>query len=291
MNREAAATAASNLTAGTLLPEMQDLFSKQLAEAEDAHLRAHSNNLGVIRAHLRAIFRYLPYVEGPRILDWGCYHAFDSCVLRRIFGNSVELHGCDPCACPAAQFHRYADLTFRQLDHISRLPYPDAHFDTVIGSGVIEHVANHFESLRELHRVIREGGQLILTFAPNQSSATELVQDLLGGQGHPRRYTRSSFKSLLLSHGFLIEEIGYHEVGPTLTSPSVAWMRKIPGVGSAMSAVEHLNPILDRLWPINRLGQNLFVIGRRVGYVHGSHPRRSRQGLWNSGSPAFNALT
>lgn len=274
-------------TQGELLSEVIDLYKRQVAATGDPHLAAHSNNPGVVRAHLRAVFRYLPFVEGPRILDWGCYHSLDSCIFRRVFGSAVELHGCDPHPVDTRVFHEDSGLQFRKLDHLWHLPYPDAHFDTVIGSGVIEHACNHSESLKELHRVLRNGGQLILTFAPNQWSITELLQDLVGAQGHPRRYTRRGFRDLLLGHGFLIEQLGFHEVAPTLTSPSIAWFRGIPGVGSCMTLIESLNPFWDRLWPFNRLGQNLYVIARRVDYMHGSHPRRSRTGYWSPGKPLF----
>jgi hypothetical protein len=269
------------------MPEIQELYARQVALTGDPHIQSHSNNPGVIRAHLRAIERYLPWVEGPRVLDWGCYHAPDSCVLRKVFGSGLEIHGCDPHPVNAEVFHRYAGLDFRKLDHHYLLPYPDAHFDTVVGSGVIEHVANHFETLKELHRVLRNGGQLILTFAPNQWSLTEQIQDCLGAQGHPRRYTRSGFRDLLLGHGFLIEELGYHEVAPTLSSPSVVKLRNIPGMSAMMTVVESLNPVLDHLWPLNVLGQNLYAIARRVDSIHGSHPRRTRRGIWRPGVPLF----
>lgn len=263
---------------------MRMLFERQLATREDEYLRSHGHHPGVIRAHVRTVLRYLPFVEGPKVLDWGCYHAFDACVIRHALGPEVELHGCDIFDAPAPVFHEFARLRYRRLDHLYRLPYADAEFNTVIGSGVLEHVVNPSESLKELHRVLKDGGQLILTFAPNQWSLTEGVLGLTGGVGHPRRYTRAGLKRLLLDHGFLIDAVGYHEVAPTLTSPSVAWLRTLPGVRWAMDLVERLNPILDRLWPLNVLGQNLFVIGRRVSFVHGTHPKRHRTGLWRNSS-------
>jgi len=263
-----------------LLPEIQDLFVRQLAAKEDAYIRSHCNNIGVVRAHLRTITRYLPHVQGPKVLDWGCYHGTDACVLRRVFGRDLDLHGCDIFDDPGRVFHQAAGLTYRRLQHIYHLPYGDQEFDTVIGSGVLEHVVNPAESLKELHRILKNDGVLIITFAPNQWSVTEFILWLVGGHGHPRKYTRRELYRALIDTGFLVESLGYHEVGPTLTSPSVAWLRKIPGVGWLMGCLERLNPILDRLWPINVFGQNLFVVGRRVDFIHGSHPKRERKGLW-----------
>src|SRR5262245_30808593 len=72
-------------------------------------------------------------------------------------------------------FHRYADLSYRQLDHIFRLPYPDAAFDAVIASGVLEHVPMGYESLKELHRVLRPDGRLIITYLPNRGLGGRMV--------------------------------------------------------------------------------------------------------------------
>jgi SAM-dependent methyltransferase len=270
----------AELTPVALLPMMHELFVRQLAMREDEYLRCHCNNLGVIRAHLRTVLRYLPFVQGPKVLDWGCYHAFDSCVIRHALGPDVEMQGCDIFDAPAPVFHEFAGLRYRKLEHLYHLPYANGEFDTVIGSGVLEHVVNPSESLKELHRVLKDGGQLIITFAPNQWSLTELVLALMGGAGHPRRYTRTGLRRLLIDHGFLVEALNYHEVAPTLTSPSVAWLRELPGMRRAMDWLERLNPVLDRLWPVNVFGQNLFVIGRRVNFVHGTHPKRNRTGLW-----------
>lgn len=267
-------------TPAALLSVLRDLFVRQLADKEDAYLRSHSNNIGVIRAHLRTIHRYLPYVIGPKVLDWGCYHAIDSCVIRRLLGESLDLSGCDIFDSPGPVFHRFARLAYRKLEDSYRLPYGNGEFDTVIGSGVLEHVVNPSESLKELHRVLKNDGVLIITFAPNEWSVTEFILQMVGGAGHPRKYTRRGLKRLLLDHGFLVEALGYHEVGPTLTSPSMAWARSLPGVRQFMEGLEYLNPILDRLWPLNVMGQNLFIVGRRVDFVHGSHAKRTRQGLW-----------
>jgi len=252
-----------------LLPRILALFDEQLALGEDVYLRAHSNAPGVVLAHLRCVARYLPWVRGPRVLDWGCYHGTDSWALRQAFGEDLVLDGCDVWENPPRRFHEVCKLKYQQLTDLYALPYEDAAFDTVIGSGVIEHVVNPSESLKQLHRVIKTGGHLILTFAPNQTSLTELILAWVGGHGHPRRYTRSGLRRLLLDHGFLIERCGFHEITPTLTSGSVKWLWRIPGCRAMVDLLGRMSPWLDRLWPLNLLGQNIYVIGRRVDYVHG----------------------
>jgi SAM-dependent methyltransferase len=251
------------------LPDLMALFEQQLREGEDEYLRAHSNSPSVVSGHLRCVGRYLRWVRGPVILDWGCYQGTDAWALRRALGEELELHGCDIWDHPPRRFHEASGLQYRQLADLYRLPYGTEQFDTVVGSGVIEHVVNPSESLKELHRILKTDGRLILTFAPNQTSLTEWILALVGGHGHPRRYTRGGLRRLLLDHGFLVEACGFHEITPTLTSGSVRWLWRMPGIQAMVSLLGRCSPWLDRAWPLNLLGQNLYIVGRRVRYVHG----------------------
>jgi len=47
-----------------------------------------------------------------------------------------------------------------------KLPYPDASFDVVTATEVVEHLENHRDVLRDLHRVLKPGGVCILS-TPN----------------------------------------------------------------------------------------------------------------------------
>src|SRR5262245_3542760 len=107
-----------------------------------AYLTAHSFSRGGLERQIRSVERYLPFVNG-RVLDWGCKHAPDACILRLLGRSDLELHGCDinpPGTFPV--MHGFAGLHYQRLTHYATLPYPDAHFDTVISDGVLEHVPN-----------------------------------------------------------------------------------------------------------------------------------------------------
>ena len=60
------------------------------------------------------------------------------------------------------------------------LPYPDAAFDLVTCTEVIEHIEHYRETLREIHRVLRPGGVLVVT-TPNILNLTSRVRFLLFG--------------------------------------------------------------------------------------------------------------
>ena len=79
-------------------------------------------------------------------------------------------------------------------------------FDRVIGSGVLEHVAMDYESLKEIYRVLKPDGRLIIANLPNKFSYAEFMArnfgKYFGNSGHNRLYTKSKISSMLKSTGF-----------------------------------------------------------------------------------------
>ncbi len=55
-----------------------------------------------------------------------------------------------------------------QADLNGRLPFPNESFDTVIASGVIEHLYNYHGFLMECRRILRGGGTLVIN-TPNRT--------------------------------------------------------------------------------------------------------------------------
>lgn len=120
----------------------------------------------VHRGRLRAITDHFPRGARLKVFDAGCGEGHLLAALHERY-PSHEYHGADatPIAltrararCPFAAFSR-ADLLF--------LAYPDASFDVVIATEVLEHIFNYRAALRELIRILKPGGTLILTF-PNE---------------------------------------------------------------------------------------------------------------------------
>lgn len=241
----------------TMWPEegfrlLNSLYEEELRSRADGYLAQHAHHNSILR-QVSVFERYLPYLpRAGTFLDWGCYHAPDACLLRHALGKGIELHGCDflpEDRFPA--FHGFAGLEYRRLAVPADLPYTDACFDAVIASGVLEHTANDSEALKELHRVVREDGLLVVTFLPNRLSYTEFVSRRLRGAPHARLYGKSETKKLMLHHGFRPVAIGYHQMVPGQQLQQV-FRRLWP-----------MNSILERAWPLNKLSSNVMVICRR----------------------------
>ncbi len=61
-----------------------------------------------------------------------------------------------------------------------RLPFPDDWFDAVVSIEVVEHVENQFAFLRELARIVKPGGTVVVT-TPNILNANSRLRALLTG--------------------------------------------------------------------------------------------------------------
>ncbi len=163
---------------GGLMPdyvaELSKLYRLQAEIGDDRYLHSHSRNSAVIRRQANIFERCQNVLRDAHIvLDWGCRQAADACMVRMLRGAEVEIHGCDVEPLEYRAFFDFSGLKYSQLTHPYRLPYDDSSFDAVIGSGVLEHVPIDSESLKELYRIIRPQGHLIITHLPNKYSYTE----------------------------------------------------------------------------------------------------------------------
>lgn len=88
----------------------------------------------------------LPLVKG-RLLDLGC----GTNKLVEKYGNGVGV-----------DVHQFggADLILKDT---SRTPFDDKEFDTITIIATLNHIPNREEVLREMHRVLTNDGQLIIT--------------------------------------------------------------------------------------------------------------------------------
>lgn len=65
----------------------------------------------------------------------------------------------------------------RVFGDVGRLPFPDAHFDVVFCRSVLHHLEDHARTMREMMRVLKPGGKLIVCAEPIRS-VLEREEDL-----------------------------------------------------------------------------------------------------------------
>jgi len=135
---------------------------------------------------------------GARILDAGCGSGRTMVDLAR-HGEvcGIEL---DPDAAAAAAARDGFEV---RVGRVERLPWADRTFDLITCLDVIEHVPDDRAALRELRRVCRPGGWLLVTVP-----AHPLLWSRHDEQNHHyRRYTRASLHAAALAAGWELERL------------------------------------------------------------------------------------
>ncbi|MFG2295689.1 class I SAM-dependent methyltransferase [Streptomyces sp. NPDC048603] len=101
---------------------------------------------------------------GDRVLDAGCGTGRALPALRAAVGPTGTVIGADltaPMLAEAVRAGRDSDGTLLRTD-VARLPLRDGCLDAVFAAGLIAHLPEPAENLRELARVVRPGGRLAL---------------------------------------------------------------------------------------------------------------------------------
>jgi len=233
---------------------LRDLYARQLETLpDDGYLREHSD-ASFVDGAIRVFRFYEPYLpQEGKILDWGCRHAPDACLIRAQFGDRITLDGCDILdGSQYPVFFECAGLRYAPLSDIVKLPYADNSFDAVLASGVLEHVPMDHESVKELYRVLRVGGRLIVTYLPNRASVEEWRLRRRGGNRfHWRLYNRAQLRELLLHGGFRPIVAGYQTQLDLLGSDG---------------GVAALRPLM-RICGLHRVASCLCAVGEKVAYL------------------------
>jgi ubiquinone/menaquinone biosynthesis C-methylase UbiE len=236
---------------------LKSLYEEQLRISPNDYIRYHSSDQA-IASHANSFLRYCEFLpESGRILDWGCQHAPDACMVRATFGAKLSLVGSDfPTGLPANYypvFWDYCGLEFVPLSDNLALPFDNNSFDCVIGAGVLEHVAMDYESLKELYRVLKPDGRLIITNLPNRFSYAEfMARNFRKSDFHSRLYTISKISSMLKSTGFYPLTLQRHHFLPS---------NHLKSVTRLLSRYERR---ISRVWPLGIFSAALLAVAQKV---------------------------
>lgn len=100
---------------------------------------------------------------------------------------------------------RYRNTHFEQAD-ITALRFPDGSFDVVVAANVIHLLDEPYRALRELDRVCRPGGRLIIPTYMNRTDrgTTNSVSGAIGkaGADFKREFTPETYRQFLAEAGY-----------------------------------------------------------------------------------------
>jgi SAM-dependent methyltransferase len=221
------------------------------------------DNLGTQSQYRTPYLLTRQYIRsGDRVLDWGCGNGHFSVFLESL-GADVTGYSFEPPPQVMASSPRFRFVAGSESDPRT-LPVPDASFDAAVGMGVLEHVwetgGDEPSSLRELARVVKPGGTLLVFHFPNETGWIESVVAGLGLKKHlhGRRYGRAQIDALWKEAGLSIIDVGVYNALPR------AELRALPGVVKHSDAFARAYNLIDdtisRVAP--RICTNYFVIAR-----------------------------
>lgn len=169
--------------------------------------------INIQEKRMGALLNFLRNQKSCRVLDIGCQNGF---LCNQLMQLGHEPYGIDIVADLVAEASsKYPAINFKLANCEKKLPFEDKFFDVVWAGDVIEHIRFTDVFLNEVNRVLKKGGQFVLT-TPMHNRLKNLIIALYNFEKHfdpefPhfRFYTVKSLKSVLEKRGFLIEKIKY----------------------------------------------------------------------------------
>jgi len=189
------------------------------------------------RRVLRAVLDGVALPPGARLLDAGAGSGRTLDELARL--GSVAGVELNPAGVEAARGRGHHDVREAPVES---LPHPDGSFDLVTCLDVIEHTDDDVRSLRELRRVTRPGGALVVT-VPAYPRLWSLHDEV---NGHRRRYTRRTLRAAARDAGWQVERITGFNAVYLLPAAAVRIARR-NGAKAGSSELALTPPALNRV--------------------------------------------
>ena len=202
-------------------PLNQQIFDLTLNLQSHAFLRnaACQNIYLYLTNYVKAFSEYWfkKSLSNLTILDWGCGKGQISYLMREM---GAEITACDVHGGDDSSFAQNTPIIEKSsinvfpLEHPYILPFNDASFDIVLSFGVLEHVPNDFESLQEIHRILKPSGLMFCFFLPYHLSWTQRLAHLRGDFYHDRLYSKKMVKKLLNQSKLELIDIWHRQLLP-----------------------------------------------------------------------------
>jgi SAM-dependent methyltransferase len=231
---------------------MDPRYEEDTLSVEEAHWWYRGR-----RRIVREAVAALDLARPADILDAGCGSGRNLVELAP-FGR---LTGLEPSSA-SAEVARSRGLGTIVESGIERMPFEPESFDLVVSLDVIEHVGDHVAALRELRRVTRPGGRLLVTVPAYQALWSS--HDVRNH--HQRRYNRRTLVEPATAAGWSVVRTTHFN---SLLLPAAAAARMVDRVarrdGNGRSELDRTTGPLNRLLeqPL-RLEAALLRSGRRL---------------------------
>ncbi len=169
---------------------------------------------------------------GAHMLDWGCGMGQMTYLMQKR-GLNVTAYDVRPADDKLPDTPLSKTIKIITSQEPTQLPFNEERFDAALSCGVLEHVdefsapGNELKSLRELHRVLKPGGQLFIYQLPQVHAWQEVViRRFKLGYSHPRRYVAAEITRMLRDTGFELTRLRRANLVPKNLTGMPASLRK-----------------------------------------------------------------
>ncbi len=162
----------------------------------------------------RATAERLALEGNERVLDVGCG---TGAMLGWLAAEnpSLELHGVDACA-EMLDVARERLAGAAQIDtaDATALPHDDASFDLVMSCNMFHYIADPVSALREMSRVLRPGGRLVITDWCDDFLACKACDLFLRvvSRAHHQTYAARDCREMIESAGFERTQVDRYKI-------------------------------------------------------------------------------
>jgi len=243
---------------------VQDLLYSLFVEERDyEHAHAHSSDL-LWRRYVRDVDYISKKIKkGASVLDAGCGAGHIAAYLSAVRPD-LNIVGIDIEVLSSWNLLRKNNCIFRR-GNVLKTSFHRKFFDYIIAFGVIEHVnfdkaigntKKDYFFLKEMHRILKDGGSLFLVNIPSKNSLTEFISDKFGIGSHEQKYGKSEIYYLAHKSGFSVVEIRLRDFIPAQLG------RISTSLETMFNKISNLLFFLDEIiciTPLQFFSQNYFV--------------------------------
>ncbi|HOO77191.1 MAG TPA: class I SAM-dependent methyltransferase [bacterium] len=210
--------------------------------------------------------------EAEAVLEFGCGDGFLIETIARVFPGA-DIRAVDISLTALERARNRAPTARLVQSDAARTPFPDGSVPAALCSEVIEHVPDDTGLLREIFRVLRPGGDLVLT-TPNLYTLRNILRQKIGREPkieipeHLREYGYRELSAKIRSAGFVV--VRFRSVGFYI--PKMHWIFKSKVLSGAVF-------LLARIFP--RRGRDFMFLLRKPP---GTGPTASEESRVRSGS-------
>lgn len=146
-------------------------------------------------------------MQGGRAVEVGCGRGVGTeLILDRFGAESVDAFDLDPSMVELARqrLHGRGDAVRVSVGDACKIDAPDAYYAAAFDFGILHHVCQWRDALREIHRVLEPGGRLYAEEIFGRFVANSVIERLLV---HPKegQFSYDEFDSALVECGFELD--------------------------------------------------------------------------------------